>query len=51
MQQKLRDLMTSEHLKSGQLAEALGINPAGLRIVAENPASFSATESRLVAAR
>ena len=30
MQQKLRDLMTSEHLKSGQLAEALGINPAGI---------------------
>ena len=30
MQQKLRDLMTSEHLKSGQLAEMLGINPAGI---------------------
>lgn len=30
MQQKLRDFMTSEHLKSGQLAEALGINPAGI---------------------
>lgn len=30
MQQKLRDLMTSEGLKSGQLAEMLGINPAGI---------------------
>ena len=30
MQQKLRDLMTSEQLKSGQLAEALGINPAAV---------------------
>ena len=30
MQQKLRDLMTSEHLKAGQLAEMLGINPAGI---------------------
>lgn len=30
MQQKLRDLMTSEGLKSGQLAELLGINPAGI---------------------
>lgn len=30
MQQKLRDFMTSEGLKSGQLAEMLGINPAGI---------------------
>lgn len=42
MQQKLRDLMTSEHLKSGQLAEALGINPAGIShiLAGRNKPSF-----------
>ena len=42
MQQKLRDLMTSEHLKSGQLAEMLGINPAGIShiLAGRNKPSF-----------
>lgn len=30
MQEKLRDLMKSEGLKPGQLAEVLGVNPAGI---------------------
>lgn len=30
MQEKLRDLMKNEGLKPGQLAEMLGVNPAGI---------------------
>ncbi len=42
MQDKLRDLMKSEGLKSGQLAELLGINPAGIShiLAGRNKPSF-----------
>ncbi|MDO4758993.1 MAG: helix-turn-helix transcriptional regulator [Rikenellaceae bacterium] len=49
MQQKLRDFMTSEGLKSGQLAELLGINPAGIShlLAGRNKPSFELLQKML----